>query len=115
MDRLIAPYLHDGTMTSLAKAVSVAYPLGDVVLLAAAIRLALDGGRRGPAFHLMISSIVLLLVTDYVYGLMTLHGTYQHQLWVDVGLDRLLRAVGRRRAAPLDDRARPRASRHRRS
>jgi diguanylate cyclase (GGDEF)-like protein/PAS domain S-box-containing protein len=82
---LIAPYLHDGTMSVLAKAVSVAYPLGDVLLLAAAIRLALDGGRRGPSFHLMSLSIVGLLVTDFVYGLMLLHGTYDHQLWLDAG------------------------------
>jgi diguanylate cyclase (GGDEF)-like protein/PAS domain S-box-containing protein len=82
---LIAPYLHDHEMTTVAKAVSVAYPLGDVVLLAAAIRLALDGGKRGTAFGLLSSSIVLLLVTDFVYGLMTLHGTYAGQLWLDLG------------------------------
>jgi diguanylate cyclase (GGDEF)-like protein/PAS domain S-box-containing protein len=82
---LMAPYLHDHSMSPVAKAVSVAYPLGDVLLLAAAIRLALDGGRRGPAFHLLSSSIVGLLVTDFVYGLMTLKGTYDHQLWLDLG------------------------------
>jgi hypothetical protein len=39
---LIAPYLHDETMTVTGKLVSVAYPLGDILLLAAAIRLAVD-------------------------------------------------------------------------
>jgi diguanylate cyclase (GGDEF)-like protein/PAS domain S-box-containing protein len=82
---LIAPYLHDHSLSTVAKAVSVSYPLGDVLLLAAAIRLALDGGRRGPAFHLLSSSIVLLLVTDFVYGLMILAGSYDHQLWLDLG------------------------------
>jgi diguanylate cyclase (GGDEF)-like protein/PAS domain S-box-containing protein len=82
---LIAPYLHDHSMSTVAKAVSVAYPFGDVVLLAAAIRLALDGGRRGPSFHLMSLSIVGLLATDFVYGLMLLHGTYDHQLTLDLG------------------------------
>ncbi|MDX6714811.1 MAG: hypothetical protein QOH30_1369 [Baekduia sp.] len=82
---LIAPYLHDGSMSTVAKAVSVAYPLGDVLLLAAAIRLALDGGKRSPSFHLLITSIVALLVTDFVYGLMLLKGTYVHQLWLDLG------------------------------
>ena len=82
---LMAPYLHDHSLGVVAKAVSVAYPLGDVVLLAAAIRLALDGGRRGPSFHLLSASIVALLATDFVYGLMTLHGTYDHQLWLDAG------------------------------
>jgi diguanylate cyclase (GGDEF)-like protein/PAS domain S-box-containing protein len=82
---LIAPYLHDTELSPVAKLVSIAYPLGDVLLLAAVIRLALDSGRRAPAFYLLSSSIVLLLVTDFVYGLMILHGTYDHQLWLDVG------------------------------
>jgi diguanylate cyclase (GGDEF)-like protein/PAS domain S-box-containing protein len=82
---LIAPYLHDGSLGTLPKLVSVAYPLGDVLLLAAALRLALDGGKRGVSFHLMASSILLLLATDFAYGLMTLHGTYDGQLWLDLG------------------------------
>ena len=82
---LIAPYLHDHSLSPFARLVSVAYPLGDVLLLAVALRLALDGGRRSAAFHLMIGSIVCLLVTDFVYGLMILHGTYDHQLWLDAG------------------------------
>ena len=45
---LIAPYLHDDTMDAVAKLVSIAYPLGDILLLAAAIRLAVDAGRREP-------------------------------------------------------------------
>jgi diguanylate cyclase (GGDEF)-like protein/PAS domain S-box-containing protein len=82
---LMAPYLHDNESSTVAKLVSIAYPLGDVLLLAAAIRLTLDGGRRAPAFYLLSSSIVLLLATDFVYGLLILHGTYAHQLWLDVG------------------------------
>ena len=82
---LITPYLHDHELSLVAKLVSVAYPLGDVLLLAATVRLALDSGRRQPAFYLLSSSIVLLLVTDFVYGVMTLNGTYNHQLWLDAG------------------------------
>ena len=82
---LMAPYVHDNELSGLAKLVSIAYPLGDVLLLAAAIRLSLDGGRRAPAFYLLSSSIVLLLATDFVYGLLILNGTYVHQLWLDVG------------------------------
>ena len=72
-------------MTDLAKGVSMAYPLGDVLLLAAAIRLAVDAGRRQPAFYLLASSIVCLLVTDSVYNYMLLKGTYDHQVILDVG------------------------------
>ena len=48
---LIAPYLHQDDVGLWAKMVSVAYPMGDVILLGAAVRLALDAGRREPAFR----------------------------------------------------------------
>jgi hypothetical protein len=82
---LMAPNLHVDELSTLAKLVSIAYPFGDVLLLAAALRLALDGGKRGMAFHFMASAIVLLLVTDFVYGVKLLHGTYAGQLWLDLG------------------------------
>jgi diguanylate cyclase (GGDEF)-like protein/PAS domain S-box-containing protein len=82
---LMAPYLHDDSLTLVGKAVSVAYPIGDVILIGAIVRLALDAGRREPAFHLLTASIVLLLLTDFAYGLLTLHGLYDHQLWLDAG------------------------------
>src|SRR5919109_1657710 len=82
---LIAPYLHDDTMGVAAKLVSIAYPLGDILLLAAAIRLAVDSGRREPAFYLLALSIVALLVTDFAYGVVTLQGAYDGQVILDVG------------------------------
>jgi diguanylate cyclase (GGDEF)-like protein/PAS domain S-box-containing protein len=82
---LIAPYLVEDEMTLSAKLVSVGYPLGDILLLAAAIRLAVDAGRRQPAFYLLTSSIVALMVTDFAYGLVTLAGTYNDQLSLDLG------------------------------
>jgi diguanylate cyclase (GGDEF)-like protein/PAS domain S-box-containing protein len=82
---LIAPYIHDATLTFLPKLVSIAYPMGDILLLAAAIRLAVDAGKRQGAFYLLISSIVTLLATDFIYGLLTLHNSYNHQLWLDAG------------------------------
>jgi diguanylate cyclase (GGDEF)-like protein/PAS domain S-box-containing protein len=82
---LIAPYVHVSDMTLAQKLVSVAYPIGDILLLAAAIRLAVDGGKREPAFYLIALSIVTLLVTDFTYGVVTLHNAYDHQLILDVG------------------------------
>ena len=82
---LIAPYIHDGTMTLIPKLVSIAYPTGDLILLAAVIRLAVDAGKRRPSFYLLTASIVTLLLTDFVYGILTLDGTYNHQLWLDAG------------------------------
>ena len=82
---LIAPNVHLENLSLLANSVSVAYPLGDVLLLAAAIRLAVDGGKRSPAFWLLVSSIVCLMATDSAYNLALLKDTYNHQLIYDAG------------------------------
>ena len=83
---LIAPNVHLADLTWLEKGISVAYPLGDVLLLAAAIRLAVDTGKRTTAFWLFVSSIVCLLATDSAYNYALLKGTYQHsQLIYDAG------------------------------
>jgi diguanylate cyclase (GGDEF)-like protein/PAS domain S-box-containing protein len=82
---LMAPDLHMTDLTTVGKVVQVAYPFGDVILLAAALRLALDGGKRGTSFGLMFLAIVGLLVTDFVYGLKLIDGTYANQLWLDLG------------------------------
>jgi PAS domain-containing protein len=82
---LIAPYLHQGDVGLWAKMTSVAYPMGDVILLGAAVRLALDSGRREPAFRALIASIALLTTTEFVYGILTLHGDFHYQLWLDLG------------------------------
>lgn len=81
---LIAPYLNGGGPL-LSQAVSIAYPLGDILLLAAAIRLALDSGRRGAAFYLMAAAMTALLLVDYAFGLAVLHGTFAYQLRYDTG------------------------------
>jgi len=82
---LIAPNLHLSGLSLYPKLVSSAYPLGDVLLLAAAIRLAVDRGKRAPAFYLLVASIVSLLVVDSAYDYALLKGTYNHQLIYDVG------------------------------
>jgi diguanylate cyclase (GGDEF)-like protein/PAS domain S-box-containing protein len=82
---LIAPYVHDHTMSLVPKLVSIAYPLGDIILLAAAIRLAVDTGKRRSALYLLALSIVTLLLTDFVYGVLTLDNAYTHQVILDVG------------------------------
>ena len=82
---LIQPSLHDDQLSTVAKLVSIAYPIGDILLLAAAIRLAVDTGTRRPAFYLLVSSILALLATDFAYGLVTLAGAYDGQVWLDLG------------------------------
>jgi diguanylate cyclase (GGDEF)-like protein/PAS domain S-box-containing protein len=82
---LVAPNIHLSGLTLLEKAVSAAYPLGDILLLAAAIRLAVDTGKRAPAFYLLIASIVSLLAVDSAYTYALLTEAYNHQLSYDVG------------------------------
>jgi diguanylate cyclase (GGDEF)-like protein/PAS domain S-box-containing protein len=82
---LIVPLVHDQDLESAAKMVSIAYPLGDILLLAAAIRLTVDAGRRAPAFYMLVASIVTLLVTDFVYGVLTLNDDFHFQVALDVG------------------------------
>jgi diguanylate cyclase (GGDEF)-like protein/PAS domain S-box-containing protein len=81
---LIAPNIQLGG-DWLPEAVSIAYPVGDILLLAAAIRLAVDRGARTPAFYLLAGSIVCLLTTDSVYNRMLLVGGYHGQVILDVG------------------------------
>jgi diguanylate cyclase (GGDEF)-like protein len=82
---LMEPYIEDATLSAVAKAVSIAYPLGDVLLAAAALRLVLDGGRRQASFRLFVAAVGVLFATDAAYGYALLAGTYHHQLVYDAG------------------------------
>jgi diguanylate cyclase (GGDEF)-like protein/PAS domain S-box-containing protein len=82
---LVAPNLHLSGLTVLAKLVSVAYPLGDVLLLGALIRFAVQAGAKGPAFYFLVAGTVGLLATDCAYNYALLAGTYNHQLIYDAG------------------------------
>jgi diguanylate cyclase (GGDEF)-like protein/PAS domain S-box-containing protein len=82
---LVSPNIHLSGLTIVAKLVSAAYPLGDILLLAGAIRLAVDTGKRAPAFYLLVGSIVVLLTVDSAYTYALLKDAYDHQLSFDVG------------------------------
>ncbi len=74
---LMAPYAHDTTLSVPVKLTSILYPLMDVLILSAAVRLAFGGGHRGKSYYLMVTSICVLFVTDGLYGWLQLHGGYQ--------------------------------------
>ena len=73
---LIEPYAADTTLHLGSKLVSIAYPLGDILMLGVAVRMAVAGGRRSPAYYMMITAIAAVLVTDSIYGWISLHGVY---------------------------------------
>ena len=82
---LIAPNIHLAGLDVLAKGVSAAYPVGDVLLLAALIRFSVQAGSKPTAFYLLFGSTAALLVTDCAYNYALLHNTYHHQLVYDAG------------------------------
>jgi diguanylate cyclase (GGDEF)-like protein/PAS domain S-box-containing protein len=82
---LIVPYFRTADMTWIERLTAIAYPLGDVALLAVAVRLVVGSGRRPPAFWLLAGSVVPLLVADALYGFMNLAGTWHEHHPVDIG------------------------------
>ena len=112
---LIQPSLHDDELSTVAKLVSIAYPIGDILLLAAAIRLAVDSGTRRPAFYLLVvehrraARDRLRLRPRHPRRRLRRPGVARRRL------DQLLPAVGRGGAAPVDgassSRPRPTATR----
>jgi signal transduction histidine kinase len=58
----------DGRGSAASRAVNAAYPLMDVVLLAGLAGFFVTAAWRTPAFLLLVTSVVALLVSDEVYG-----------------------------------------------
>ncbi len=82
---LVKPYVEDDSLSWLEKSVSVAYPLGDVLLLAVLIRLLVGAGAGSRALGLLTVGTVCLLVSDVLYGLGQLNGLWQTGGLVDIG------------------------------
>jgi signal transduction histidine kinase len=71
------------TGSGASRAVTAAYPLMDVVLLAGLAGFFVSGAWRTPSFLLLVASIVLLLVSDEVYGVSP--SSYRSGSWIDSG------------------------------
>ena len=81
---LIAPAVGPG-MPWLERVISVAYPLGDVALLAVAARLAMTAGSRRPAYYALGLAVVSLLTADILYAVSQLTGNFQVGTALDAG------------------------------
>lgn len=82
---LMEPYTRQRGISVLEKAVSISYPLMDVLLLGVAVRLAMGFRTRSVAWSLLASSIVLLLATDIAYGVVQVTRGYGDSTYLDVG------------------------------
>jgi diguanylate cyclase (GGDEF)-like protein len=70
---LMEPYTK-GSLGLAARVASFAYPVTDLMLVALAVRLLAGVGRRGASFYLLTGGLILLAVTDSLYGWLNLHG-----------------------------------------
>ena len=82
---LMEPYVHQPELQLLARAVSIGYPLMDVLLLAVAARLAFGAGSRPTSFYLLGVGVVSLLVTDGIYGYIQTKSGYTLGGLLDIG------------------------------
>ncbi|MEV5974001.1 aminotransferase class I/II-fold pyridoxal phosphate-dependent enzyme [Streptomyces sp. NPDC051921] len=74
---LINPLATSPDMTWVERAISIAYPLGDVLMLAMLARLLVPGGLRSRSVQLLTLGTCGILFSDVVYGVKQLDGTWQ--------------------------------------
>ncbi|MGH2935685.1 MAG: sensor histidine kinase [Gaiellaceae bacterium] len=72
---LMDPYTHGGSGSHLLRLTSLAYPVMDLMLLFAAIRL-IGPGLRVPAMSFLAGGLLFLLFSDFVYGWLQAKGRY---------------------------------------
>src|ERR687889_571634 len=84
---LLGPVMQQGSETTLAKAVSSAYPLAGIVLIACLIILASRPEEHNllPAVSLLAIGLTLIVVADSNFAYWSLHDTYATGTLPDVG------------------------------
>jgi diguanylate cyclase (GGDEF)-like protein/PAS domain S-box-containing protein len=82
---LIVPYVNNTSLTWLQRAVAIAYPLGDVLVLAMLARLLAPGTWRSRSLQLLTLGSVGLLASDVAFGATQLYGTFRVGTLIDLG------------------------------
>ena len=81
---LLEVVIHDTHGTRLAEAANLAYPVGDIVLVALVVAVyALSGGRPGPGWAAIGGALALSAVADGIYLYQTADGSYVSGTWLD--------------------------------
>src|SRR5215212_925830 len=95
---VLGPVMRQGTETTLAKVVSTAYPLADIVLIACLVILASRPGEHTlrPAVRLLALGLTLIVIADSNFAYWSLHDVYATGTLPDVGwsLGYMLVALG---------------------
>jgi diguanylate cyclase (GGDEF)-like protein len=73
---LVAPAGSDDSVGVLARLVAVAYPLADLFLFAILVRLMMAGGRRPPAYWLLLAGAAVNLVADTLFAVPAVAAAY---------------------------------------
>ena len=81
---VVHPIAADASAPALERAISVAYPAGDALLLAMLARLLSGGGARTASSRLLGLAALLLLGADVGFSVLTLHSDYDSG-WLDAG------------------------------
>src|SRR4051794_33143457 len=82
---LMLPYANDSTLSLTEKLYSIAYPLGDVLLLAVAARLVVAGGELTTSYALVVLAVLGLLCADAAYVVLSLQDAYESGNALDLG------------------------------
>ena len=82
---LVSPYVHSSGLSWLQRSVAIAYPLGDVLVLAMLARLLAPGVGRCRSVQILTVGAVAALASDTAYGLIELHGIFHNGTIVDLG------------------------------
>ena len=82
---LIEPYMVDVSAGVLSFVVALAYPLLDLALLLMVLRMLAGRASLHPAYLLLTSAMLIDVVTDFVYGVRVVEGTYVGGELTDVG------------------------------
>ena len=68
---VIEPVLHDDALSTYESVVTVLYPMGDLLLLAVAVRFLMGSNSRGRALGMVVTGLGLILVGDTLFALNT--------------------------------------------
>ena len=71
---LIRPVADDSSMSLVARIVSIAYPVGDILVLAMVTRLLVGAGSRPLAFRLLAAALLLYLAGDATWAVLNYVG-----------------------------------------
>lgn len=77
------PQVAAAELDPLSLAISLSYPIADLLLIGVAMGLLTTPGARTTSFRLLGASLVLLLVADQIYAVQAMDETYLSGSWID--------------------------------